>query len=514
MIAFSLVPSDVKQPGFYGETSSSKAQTGTASRPSLLLGQKLTSGSATANTPVRVSSDVQADGYFGIGSQLARMCRSYLRNDPYAELWAIPVADAAGTKATGTVAITGTSATAAGSFNLWVAGQKLAIPVAVGDTPTDVGDAIEAALGDDETAAVAASSQYPVTAVNSAGSVALTARHAGTAGNRIDVRMDYLGAEGGETTPAGLTVTITPMASGATNPTLTSAITAMGDKRYSYVGHPWADATILDAFQTEFADTTSGRWGPMRRVYGHCFSADVDTYTALSTTGLATAKNQDAHHSLFGIEGSPTPPWEIAGAFTARAAQSLRIDPARPLNTLELIGVLPPAEADRFNWAEREVLLGLGITTPLISGDGKVLIQRAITNRVKNALGSTDLAYFDITTPATLDYMLTRMEEVVSAKYARCKLVADNAQVGPGQNVVTPSMVKADLVALYRQWVRMAIAEDAETFAALLEVEPNETDPNRLDVLFPPDLANSLQVFAALAEFRLAYSEGDLATAA
>lgn len=514
MIAFSLVPSDVKQPGFYGEVDSSKAQTGTTSRPTLLMGQMLASATATVHVPVRVSSAAQADALFGVGSHLARMVRSYVKGDPYAEIWAIPVADGGGSKAAGVITITGTSATAAGTLHLLIAGQRVEVPVAVGGTPTTVGAAIAALLGVDEAAAVTAASQSPVTCVNTAGALALTARHAGLLGNLIDLRANYLGAAGGQVTPAGLKIAITtPMASGTTPPTLTAAIAAMQDKRYSFVAMPWADATSLDAFQAEFADSVAGRWGPMRPVYGHVYSADVNTYTVLSTTGLATAKNQDAHCSILGIESSPTPPWEIAAAYCARAAQSLRIDPARPLNTLELIGVLPPAEADRFLWAEREVLLGLGITTPLITTDGKVLIQRATTNKVQNALGSTDLAYFDVTTPATLDVMLTELAEMYASKFARVKLVSDMSQVGAGQVVVDPSYVRAAQIARYRQWVRRGIAENAEVFAKLLVVERNETDPNRLDTIFPPDLVNALHILAALAEFRLQYSEGDLAAA-
>jgi len=41
--------------------------------------------------------------------------------------------------------------------------------------------------------------------------------------------------------------------------------------------------------------------------------------------------------------------------------------------------------------------------------------------------------------------------------------------------------------------------------SANLIVERNADDPNRLDVLLPPDLVNQLRVFAVLAQFRLQY---------
>lgn len=515
---FSMIPAGVLQPLFYAEVSGAKAAGGSASRPSLLMGQKLPSGTATANALVRCSSWPDADGLCGFGSHLARMVRAYLDNDPLAELWILPVADAgAAVKAAGVVLITG-SATAAGTLNLYVAGQRLQIAVASGDTPTVIGGKIETALGADEAGAVAAKSTFPVTAVNTGGSVALTARNGGPLGNRIDVRVNYLGSAGGETTPAGLTVAITPMATGATNPTLTSAIASLGDQRFSFVGHPFVDATSLDALQTEFADTTSGRWGPLRRKYGAVYSADVDTYTSLSTSGLYAALNNDPHHSTFVIEGSPTPPWEYAAMYCARAAASLRIDPARSLNTLELIGAKAPAVSDQFNWAEREVLLGLGMTTPLISADGKVRIQRAVSNYTRNAYGAADKAYRDVTTGANLDYQLTELESWVTGSYGRHKLVSDSAQVDTDQPVVKPSMVTNGLVALYRGWERRALVEGTATFASLLKVKRDTddggTDANRLNVLYPPALAANLHIFAVLTEFRLAYSAAEISGAA
>jgi phage tail sheath gpL-like len=45
-----------------------------------------------------------------------------------------------------------------------------------------------------------------------------------------------------------------------------------------------------------------------------------------------------------------------------------------------------------------------------------------------------------------------------------------------------------------------------EAFRAHLIVQRNADDPNRLDVLFPPDLVNQLRIFAVLAQFRLQYA--------
>ena len=516
-MAFDLIPADAKQPLFYAEVNSSKAGGGSTARPSLLLGQKLASGTATANAIVQVTGKAQADGLFGVGSHLARMARAYIDNDKIGILYAIPVADGAGDGASGTMTIT-TTATGSGTLHLYIAGQRLQISISDGDTPADVGDAIVAALGNSEALAVTAVSQYPVYASNSGGIVTFHARNVGTLGNKLDIRVDYLGVSSSEDSEddTGMTFGACTLTGAGTDPGLTNAIAAMGDERYSYVGHPWTDSTILTQFQTEFADSTAGRWGPYRKVYGHVFSGDVDTYANLSTTILATAMNNDPHCSIFVIEDSPTPKWEYAAMYCARAAASLRNDPARNLNTLELIGAKSPtlASGSRFTYSERETLLNLGLTTPMISADGKVLIQRAVTNYTTDTYGNDDDAYMDVTTPANLDYQLTELESLVTTKYARCKLVSDTSVVDATQPVASPNMIAGDIVAKYKEWERRALVEDADTFASLLTVERSSTNPNRIDVLYPPDLANNLHIFAMVAEFRLAYTQSETEAAA
>jgi phage tail sheath gpL-like len=50
--------------------------------------------------------------------------------------------------------------------------------------------------------------------------------------------------------------------------------------------------------------------------------------------------------------------------------------------------------------------------------------------------------------------------------------------------------------------------ENATAFKNNLIVERDPNDPNRVNVLYPPDLINQLRVFAVLAQFRLQYNRG------
>ncbi|WP_304947382.1 phage tail sheath C-terminal domain-containing protein, partial [uncultured Parasutterella sp.] len=78
---------------------------------------------------------------------------------------------------------------------------------------------------------------------------------------------------------------------------------------------------------------------------------------------------------------------------------------------------------------------------------------------------------------------------------------------GAGQAVVTPSIIRGELIAMYTKLEDKAIVENADLFAKYLVVERNADDPNRIDVLLPPDLVNQLRVFAVLAQFRLQFNE-------
>jgi len=52
------------------------------------------------------------------------------------------------------------------------------------------------------------------------------------------------------------------------------------------------------------------------------------------------------------------------------------------------------------------------------------------------------------------------------------------------------------------------LVEDLRNFKRYLIVERDPNDPNRVNVLYPPDLINQLRIFAVLAQFRLQFDRG------
>ena len=92
----------------------------------------------------------------------------------------------------------------------------------------------------------------------------------------------------------------------------------------------------------------------------------------------------------------------------------------------------------------------------------------------------------------------------MTQKFPRSKLADDGTRIGFGQPVVTPSIIKGELIAQYATMVVDGLVDDVDLFTAGLVVIRNDQDPSRVDVLFDPYLISGLRIFAVLNQFRLA----------
>jgi phage tail sheath gpL-like len=344
-------------------------------------------------------------------------------------------------------------------------------------------------------AAINANADLPVTAAAGTNVVTLTHRHKGVVSTDVDVRLNY---QDGEKTPAGVTLAIVAMASGATNPVLTTLIAALGDTWFHVIAHPYTDATSLTAIETELAS----RFGPTRMIDGIAITSAVGTQAQLGVIGDA---RNSPHSCIVAQPGkSPlTPPCEFAAAVAAVVAYYANQDPARPLQTLALAGVKSPAEADLFTLQERNLELYDGIGTTRVAAGGVVQIERIVTTSQTNAAGSPDTSYLDATTMLTLMYLRYAFRTRMLARYPRHKLASDGTKVAAGQAVITPKIGKAEAIAWFREMEELGLVENYDQFKRDLVVERNASDVNRLDFLLPPDIMNQLIVGAVNFQFRL-----------
>jgi phage tail sheath gpL-like len=499
--AFKQIPAGWKLPLVSIETDASQAGTVSFLRPALLAGQKLAAGAAAADTPIAITSLSDAKVAFGEGSQLERMFATFFKGNAAAVLFGLPVVEpSGGTAATGSITITN-APTAAGVLTDYIAGQKVQTTVTASNTAAQVATALAAAIN--------AMTTLPVTAVAATAAVNLTARWKGLTGNDITIVPNYAGASAGEVLPTGLTQTIVAMSGGAGAPDVTAAIASIGDDPYDYVTMPWTDNTTINAFEAEFGFSDNGRNGWMRQSYGGVFTARRDTYGNQVTWGLTGNCPVD---SVMDIEpDAPSPVWEFAAAYCARAAGAYLVDPARSLQTLELVGVLPAPRGKRRSKLQLNTLAGSGLATQAVNGAGNAAILAETSRYQKNGLNQLDTAYEHITTLYTLTEIFRRLTLAVNTKYPRHKLANNGTRFGPNQAIITPNVIKAELISEAAQMEYDGLIENLQAFKNNLDVQRDAVNVSRVNVLYPPDLVNNMRVFAVLAQFRLQYSDDQLA---
>lgn len=486
-ISFNEVPADIRVPGAYIEVDNSRASNNLQQQTRILvIGQKTDDGETDAGVLTRITTPAQATEAFGVGSILDNMFAALFRNNQYTEKWAIALDDEGTDYATGTIVVSGT-ATESGTLHLYLGGVHIKVGVATSDTASDIGDAIEAA--------VTARPDLPVSASNSNGTVTFTYKNAGTVGNYYDMRANFRGKLGGEKTPDGIALVFTQLNGGSGDPDIADALSVLPNEIFDFVVTPYVDSGNLDALDEEMQN----RWNPLRMLEGHVFGAYKGNTSDVATFG--ETRNGQHMTIMDAADGSPTPPLIWAAATCGRVAYHASIDPARPFKGLPLAGVLAEPLETRRSIEENNALLFAGIATHECSRAGNVTIQRVITSYQFNTFDVPDASYLDANTLFTISYFRKTLRERITSRFPRHKLADDGTRFGAGNAIATPKIVKAEIVALAKEWERLGLLEDIDQFKAELIVERNEADRNRLDAMLPTNLVNQFHVFAAQISF-------------
>lgn len=236
----------------------------------LFIGQQTAAGSAVSGAlETNIANDNSWDGLYGLDSMLAKMIRDARKLNADVRFDAIGLDDnGAGVDAEGTITIVG-DATEDGTITV-IVGSKFNhsydIAITDGDGIADIATAIAAA--------VTADTKCPADASATLGVVTITAVNAGTVGNTIGIKV--------EGTVAGSAFTVVGMASGATNPVLTTVFDIIGDARYQTIIWPYdQDLDTVKVFLDARFNTTNDVQDGMGIV------SIADTAGNLNTTLLA-----------------------------------------------------------------------------------------------------------------------------------------------------------------------------------------------------------------------------------
>lgn len=494
-MSFTQVPSGIKKPGFYTEFNNSRAASG-GSMPwkVLIIGQQTKSASGVQ---VVESADA-ADAKYGYGSQLALMIRSFLKNGSNIELYALPIAEpASGAAATCEITVTASSVKA-GTLALYIGGERVAVPVAKDATANDIASAIASAVGTVSDSTSKTSLVCSASASNAV--VTLTAKNKGVVGNGIDVRVNYNSAD---VTPEGVSLSIGGFSGGTGDVSLSGVPALIANRWFNEIVAGCNDDTNVGVINNEL----DSRWNALRQETGVLFygkdfvdSGDTTAYAAALT--YYDAKNSQVLVPVSYIK-SPTPCFVTAAALAGAAAVSAKNDPAAPIKSIELKGVLAPKSEDELTFDQQDTLLKYGCSNIACDEASRtVYICRAVTTYKRNAAGAADDSYSQPETVFCLSYFRWKWNNHMATKYPAAKLAKDGSAFGVGQVILTPTTAKAEAVEFFGELIYEGVCQDMETFKNELEVEIDANDSWRINFMLPPDFVKQLFICATEVQFK------------
>lgn len=425
-------------------------QRASTARDVLLVGQMVSTGTATASVPYEIFRESDGETLFGAGSILDFAIKAAFKAHPLAKLSAVAIADA-GVKAAATVTFA-TNALASTTYALRIAGVLIQIDIVTGDTPTIIAAALSAAIN--------ANTSLPVTATPLVGVVTITAKNGGTVGNGIQLR----GRFASTTTVVGTTATLSSTALTAGTGAVSTAAALAGTVARRY----HETAILLDDSVSGLAAKTHINTQAGAEV-GFGEFAHQGLVGSLSTaTTLALALNAP-RGLVAAINGSES--WSVAIAAAFAAVLSSEEAATRPLNTLPLTGILPPPVESRWTRTETRTLLDNGVTPLVVMPGETVGIMRAVVTGVKNSGGNFDYSTLDVTITRGFDDLRDNVKLMFDTNYPRARWAESDADGLLPPDVATPAKVKQDLIDVCRDAESRGICSGVEALKDQIVVE-------------------------------------------
>ena len=465
------IPSNTRKPGRYFEFDVTSAARGLApiDRRVALIGARLTAGTVAAGIPTEVSTETDADTYWGKGSELALMCRAAMKagkklarkgKKPPA-LWALALADPAGVKADFTFTVTG-PATAAGDVVFRIAGRTLRAGVANAASATVIAAAMKTAV--DQMLA-----DLPVTGAAAIGVLTVTANNVGVNGNDIDCSV--------MSAPAGVTVVAAAGVAGTGSYDTTASLDILVDKQY----HAVAIANHLSADVSDLKAHNAMVNAPGFKAFTIAYLAEIGSAT--TANALAVGANQ-MDVVLVSAEDCPN----LTGEIAAQVAVTVEghDDPAANLDGTEL-DLYPPPAASVPTATEIETAIAAGaLVLGVNDSQDQMTIVRAVTT--KTAISSVPFYnVLDLSNPRSLFYVATQVDIAFAIAFAAAK-----------QNARTRQAAEDVVYRVLKSCEELEIVHHVDDHKGEIAAETDPVVPTRINVAIPASVIANLHQLASV----------------
>jgi len=452
----------------------------------LILGQYNSGKTPTDNIPVRIFNKEEAWDKYGRGSLLSRLVEKvFLSSRGVVEVWTCPLADnGSGVPADAEISITG-PASANGTLTVSIGDRIISVSVANAATATNIATALAAAINADL--------DCMFTATSSSGDVTLTCRHDGLFGNDYQV---FLNPRITDSTPAGLTVSVTQSANGANNPVLTTALGNLGDKFYTVIVCPYNDSTSTTAIKNSGeARILPSVKRPFISFIG--FNKNKSDYiTALGSLNTEFICTVPTFETLY------TPSFELAAEIAGHYARIQLSTPNRPVKEIGLAGVLCKPNFVNFTYSEKNDIVLAGGSTFKISPENECIILDLVTTRTINSAGAAIEDWRFAETMANLQTKIYSLDQLFNgSKYAQA-IVVDDDSITNLSYAIRPKTVKQDIIQLIDElWIPFALSKQRDDIVENIVTEINSTNATRIDCFIPDIMAAGLRILAVRYEW-------------
>lgn len=485
-------------PGNYIEVNFAQgpSSNGTTDYPAILIGNKTSAGSATTNTVVYgpnsatpLLTEADAKALFGAGSELHLMWKDFVKIAPDVTVHAIAVTASGGTAASRSHVIAN-AATANGNIRFYLGDEYVDTAIVSGDTAVDICTNIVTSIN--------TKTDWPVTAaLANTSDVLVTAKIAGPRGNWLRTMVVIQGSFATTVSNSASGY----LASGATADSNTTALATISGTRYYYQVSAAEDATQFGALVTQVNSIAAPTTGLRCRA----FAGSVDTSGNAIT--IATGRNT-ARSEIGWLAQADIPPSRLAARLAAVYAKWE--SPIRPRLNFSGFGKKDNEASD---WALRAPLSGAvpsrttiksllnnGVTPIGCSSNGSTYIVKRITTRCLDG-SISDFRIRDAHKVTVCDKFADNWDAKCVAQFSGKEIGDDptgNERV-PGENVVTPRVVRAAMNKLLRDTEDLDLLENVTNTIATMTVSRSSSPTTRMGVRVKLDVIDVLdQVATAL----------------
>lgn len=445
-----------------------------------VIGQGSTAATFSTDK-VQVTSAQQAGELFGFGSPIHLAVRQLLpvNGDGVGSIpvTVYPLDDAGGSAAAvGSIAPTG-SQTAASTIVVRVNNiDSQPVTIAAGTSVASVCTAL--------TAAINAVLEMPVVAVDGTTDVDLTSKWQGASANDLVVEVI-------ETGTGGLGYTITQPAGGAGNPDVDPALAQFGNVWETMVLNclDIADTTTLGKINT----AGEGRWGALVRKPFVAFTGNVAASVA-NATAVSDARKTDRINAQLVSPGSNDLPFVVAARQLARIVRMANNNPAHDYGSQQATGLVPGADADQWDYNERDQAVKAGSSTIEVK-DGVVNLSDVVT--FYHPSGDPLPAYRYVVDIVKLQNILFNLDLLfTNAEWDGAPLIPDD-QPTTNRSAKKPKMAVAAVCAMLDQLGLEAIISDPDTAKANTFAEIDSGNPKRLNLTTTVQLSGNTNIVSA-----------------